>query len=144
MESVMEFNFSSKTNRRYLLRLGSSIAFFGLAIMAARYLTTNGLVDGSMVWLVALIPGLAMLGVVYAFGMLIFEQKDEFIRMLIIRQVLIATAVALSFAIVWGFLEEFGLVAHVYTHYVAIAWIIGFSLGGLVNRITHGAWGEMS
>ena len=140
----MEFNFSSKPNRRYLLRLGSFIAFFGLALMTARYLTTNGLVDGLSVWVLALIPGLAMLGVVYSFGMLIFEQKDEFIRMLIIRQVLIATAVALSFAIVWGFLEEFGLVAHIYTHYVAIAWIIGFSFGGLVNRITHGAWGEMS
>jgi len=140
----MEFNFSSKPNRRYLIRLASSIAFFGLAIVAGRFLTTNELVDGSLVWVLALIPGLAMLGVVYAFGMLIFEQKDEFIKMLVVRQVLIATAVALSFAIVWGFLEEFGLVDHVYTHYVAIAWIIGFSFGGLVNRITHGAWGEMS
>jgi hypothetical protein len=144
MEPVMEFNFSSKSNRRYLFRLGSSIAVCGLAIVAARYLTTNGLVDGPLVWVLALIPGLAMLGFFYAFGMLIIEQKDEFIRMLIIRQVLIGTGVALSFATVWGFLEEFGLVAHIYPYYVAIAWIVGFSFGGFVNRITHGAWGEMS
>jgi len=140
----MEFNFSSKPNRRYLFRLGSSMAVFGLAIVVARYLTTNGLVDGPLVWVLALIPGLAMLGFFYAFGMLIIEQKDEFIRMLIIRQVLIGTGVALSFATVWGFLEEFGLVAHIYPYYVSFIWIVGFSFGSFVNRFTHGAWGEMS
>ena len=140
----MEFNFSSKPNRRYLFRLGISVVVFGLAFKVGRYLTTNGLVDGPLVWVLALIPGLAMLGFFYAFGMLIIEQKDEFIRMLIIRQVLIGTGVALSIATVWGFLEEFGLVAHIYPYYVAIAWFFGVAFGGFVNRIMHGAWGEMS
>ena len=140
----MEFNFSSKPNRRYLLRLGIAMAILGLAVVAARYLTTNGLVEGPLMWVVALIPGLAMLGAFYSFGMLIIEQEDEFIRMLIIRQVFIGTSVALAFAAVWGFLEEFGLVAHIYQYYVAVAWIVGFAFGGFVNRVTHGAWGEMS
>ena len=64
--------------------------------------------------------------------------------MLIVRQVVIGTGIALSFATVWGFLEEFGLVAHIYPYYIAVAWIAGFGFGGLVNRLTHGAWGEMS
>ena len=85
-----------------------------------------------------------MIGIFYAYGMLILEQEDEFIRMLIVRQLVIATGVALAFATVWGFLEEFGLVAHVYLYFVPVAWIVGFAIGGLVNRLTHGAWGEMS
>ena len=85
-----------------------------------------------------------MLGIFYAYGMLIVEQEDEFIRMLVIRQLVIATGIALAFATVWGFLEEFGLVTHIYAYYVAVAWIVGFALGGVVNRITHGASGEMS
>jgi len=140
----MRFNFSSKTNRRYLFRIGISVVVFGIAIKLAKYLTSSGLVDGPLVWVLALIPGLAMLGIFYAFGMLIMEQKDEFIRMLIIRQVLIGTGIALSFATIWGFLEEFGLVSHIYPYYVSIAWILGFGFGGFVNRVTHGAWGEMN
>ena len=85
-----------------------------------------------------------MVGIFYAYAMLIVEQKDEFIRMLIIRQFVIATGIALSFATIWGFLEEFGLVEHVYSYYVAVAWVVGFAFGGLVKRLTHGAWGEMS
>jgi hypothetical protein len=140
----MRYNFSSKPNRRFLFRIGSSVVVFGLAIKVGRYLTTNGLVDGPLVWLLALIPGLAMLGMFYAYGMLIIEQKDEFLRMLIIRQVLIGTGIALSVATVWGFLEEYGLVAHIYPYYVGIAWILGVGFGGFVNRITQGTWGELS
>ena len=140
----MGFNLSSRPNRRFLFRLGSSAAVLVLSHMAARYLIDQGLVDGPVVWAVALPPGLAMLGIFYAYGMLIIEQKDEFIRMLVLRQLIIATGIALSFATVWGFLEEFGLVEHIYAYYFAIAWIVGFAFGGLVNRIAHGAWGEMS
>ena len=140
----MEFNFSSKVNRRFLVRLGVSAAVVLLAVIAARYLIGQELVGGPLVWVLALSPGLAMIGIFYAYGMLIIEQKDEFIRMLVLRQLVIATGIALSFATVWGFLEEFGLVAHIYPYYVAVAWIAGFAFGGLVNRLTHGAWGEMS
>ncbi|MBT8137449.1 MAG: hypothetical protein KJO54_10590 [Gammaproteobacteria bacterium] len=139
----MGFNFSSRPNRRYLIRLGSSMAVVLVALAIARYLTTNALVDGPLVWVLALIPGFAMLGAFYAFGMLIIEQKDEFIRMLVIRQWIIATGIALSFATVWGFLEEFELVAHLKPLYFVVMWFVGFAFGGLVNRLTHGAWGEM-
>ena len=94
--------------------------------------------------MLALIPGLAAVGIFYACGMLIIEQKDEFIRMLVIRQWIIATVIALSFAAVWSSLEHFGLVAHINPVHFVVAWVGGFGFGGLVNRITHGAWGEMS
>jgi len=141
---VMDFNFSSRPNRRFLYRLGSSAIVLGLSVVAARHLIDQELIGGPLVWAVALVPGLAMVSIFYAYGMLIVEQKDEFIRMLIFRQFIIATGIALSFATVWGFLEEFGLVEHIYSYYVAVAWVVGFALGGLVNKLTHGAWGEMS
>ena len=140
----MAFNFSSLPNRRFLVRIGASTVVLALSITAARHLIEQALVGGPLAWVVALVPGLAMLGFFYAYGMLIVEQKDEFIRMLVIRQLIIATGIALSFATVWGFLEEFGLVEHIYPYYFAIAWVVGAAIGAAVNRVTHGAWGEMS
>ena len=140
----MVFNFASRANRRFLFRLGAAVIVLGLSVVAARHLIDHQLIGGAAVWVVAVVPGLAMVGIFYAYGMLIIEQKDEFIRMLIFRQFVIATGIALSFATVWGFLEEFGLVDHLYSYYVAVAWIVGFAFGGLVNKLKHGAWGEMS
>ena len=140
----MEFNVSSPPNRRFLLRLAVFVVVFGVSIKAAEHLIGQGHVDGVLAWALALMPGLAFTGIFYAYGMLIVEQKDEFIRMLVLRQLVIATGIALSYATVWGFLEHFALVAHADSYWVAVAWILGFAFGGVVNRITHGAAGEMS
>lgn len=133
---------ASSPQRRYQWRLGSAMAVYVVSLFVAKYLVARGLVDGPLVWFLALLPGLALVGAFYAIAMLIIEQKDEFIRMLIVRKTLIGTGVALSLATVWGFLESFGLVPHADAYWVAIVWFLGFGLGGLVNRITHGASGE--
>ena len=131
-------------NRRFLIRLLIVAVIFALSISLARHLVGQESLERPFLWALAVIPGLAMVSIFYAYGMLIVEQEDEFIRMLLLRQLIIATGIALSFAIAWGFLEEFGLVEHIYLYNVAVAWILGFALGGLVNKITHGAWGELS
>lgn len=140
----MEFNFSSRPNRRFLLRLWGSMAIALLSAVAADYVIKNGFADGALIWVLALIPGIAMVGAFYAVGMLIIEQKDEFIRMLVLRQLVMGTGIALSFAAIWGFLENFGLVDQITTLYFVAVFFGGFGFGAVVNRLTHGAWGEMS
>lgn len=132
----------SLPRRRYLVRLGCSTAIYVASLFAAKYLISRNLVEGSVVWILGLMPGLAVIGVFYAIAMLIIEQKDEFIRMLIVRQTLIGTALALSISTVWGFLENFGLVTHVDSYWIAIIWFFGFGVGGFINRITYGTWGD--
>jgi hypothetical protein len=64
--------------------------------------------------------------------------------MLLVRQTLVATGFALSVATVWGFLENFELVAHVDAFYIAILWFLGLGLGSLYNRLTLGDSGDCS
>jgi hypothetical protein len=118
------------------------MAIYVISLFAAKYLISRHLVEGPIVWMLGLVPGLAVASVFYAVAMLIMEQKDEFIRMLIVRQTLIGTGAALSIATVWGFLENFGLVAHVDAYWIAVIWMLGFGFGGLINRMTHGTWGD--
>ena len=89
----------------------------------------------------ALLPGLAVSGMFWAIARLIIEEKDEFIRMLTIRQTLIASGFALSAASIWGFLEAADLVPHLDAYWVAVAWFVGLFFGALANRIEHGTWG---
>ena len=133
---------TSSPERRYLQRLFSAMAVYVVSLFLAKYLITRHLVDGPIVWVLGLLPGLAVAGAFYAIAMLIIEQKDEFLRMLLVRQTLIGTGIALTIATVWGFLENFGLVAHVDAYWVAIIWFVGFGFGALINRITHGTSGE--
>lgn len=127
--------------RRYLVRLFTAMAIYIASLFAAKYLIRHQLVGGWAAWPLALLPGLSVVGAFYAVGMLIIEQKDEYMRTLLVRQTLVASAFALAIATVWGFLENFGLVGHIDAFYWAIFWFIGLGVGSIVNRLTMGSWG---
>ncbi len=74
---------------------------------------------------IAVLPGLAVIGVFWAIGRLIVEERDEYMRMLIVRQTLIATAFALGLATLWGFLEAGDVVPHIDAYWFAIAFFFG-------------------
>jgi hypothetical protein len=95
----------------------------------------NSAPTGPLAYAAAALPALPIIAVFALFGRLLVELKDEYVRMLMVRQSLIATAFALSVATVWGFLESFGLVAHVEGYWAAILWFMGLGLGGCVNAM---------
>ncbi len=128
--------------RRYMVRLGVSMTVYAVSLIVAVYLVNQRQVTGPLLWPLALLPGLAIVGAFYAIGMLIVETTDEFVRMLLVRQVLYGTVIALSLATIWGFLENFALVPHVAAFYWAIVWFAGFGVGGFINRLTLGTSGQ--
>lgn len=128
--------------RRYMVRLGVSMTVYAVSLIVAVYLVNQRQVTGPLLWPLALLPGLAIVGAFYAIGMLIVETADEFVRMLLVRQVLYGTVIALSLATIWGFLENFALVPHVAAFYWAIVWFAGFGVGGFINRLTLGTSGQ--
>jgi hypothetical protein len=132
----------SRPARRYAVRLGVSMTLYVVSLLAGVYLVRHQLVTGPILWPLALLPGLGIVGAFYAIGMLIVETTDEFVRMLLVRQVLYASGIAMSLASIWGFLENFELVPHIPAFYWAIAWFVGFGFGGWINRFTLGASGR--
>ena len=126
--------------RRYLRRLAISMIFYmAFLFIALRYVDT---VTGPVAYLLGALPGIAVLGVFWAIGRLLVEETDEYLRMLLVRQTLVATAFSLSIATVWGFLENVKLVSHVDAFYIAILWFAGLGVGSLVNWLTIGDSGD--
>lgn len=123
------------------------VAIFASLYMVVIALQVGLLNDGEQSLAVraglSLMPGLAVCGVFWAIGRLILDEKDEFIRMLIVRQTLIATGFALAIATVWGFLEAGDVVPHIPAYWFAVAFFLGQFLGAISNRITHGSWGAL-
>jgi hypothetical protein len=133
-----EMVIKSPAHRRYVIRLAVAMTLYILFLFIAGRLVGSGTVRGVGAYLLAMLPGLAIVGVFWAVGRLIVEETDEYQRMLFVRQTLVATGFALSLATVWGFLENFGLVGHVDAFYVAILWFAGLGVGGVYNRLTLG------
>lgn len=132
-----------EAQRRYIKRvmIFSSAYLLAFAIQTAIFLDS----EPPMALRAALgvLPALAIIGIFWAMARLIVEEQDEFIRMLIVRQSLIATGFALSAATIWGFLEAANVVVHLDAYWVAVAWFFGIFLGAVANRIQYGTWGSL-
>jgi len=118
------------------------MAAYIVTIFIAAYCIRHNLVGEPLKWVLALLPGLAIGGFFYAIAMRILELKDEYLRMLMVRQVLIATGIALSLTSIWGLFEQFGLVDHIELYWVFVLWCASLPLGALTNRISYGSWGS--
>ena len=127
--------------KRYVRRVFVSMACYIVFRSIALHFVGNGHVTGPLAYLLAALPGLSVIGVFWAVGRLLIEEQDEFQRVLLVRQSLVATAFALSIATIWGFLEAVGLVPHVDTYFIAVLWFAGLGVGSLVNWLTLGTTG---
>ncbi len=106
----MSFNPAMK---RYNLRVIWLSLLYAIFLLIAVYSFKHQLLHGALAWIAAILPALPLIGIFGAMGRYLIEEKDEYVRMVLVRQSLWAGAFALSVATVWGFLESFDLVGHV-------------------------------
>ena len=125
--------------KRYNLRLIWLSLLYCAFLLPAVYGFKHQLVPHSIAYLVAILPALPIIGVFGAIGRYLIEEQDEYLRMLMVRQTLWASAFTLSIATAWGFLDNFGLVGHVDGYWIIVVWYLGLGLGGIYNKLTLGA-----
>lgn len=111
---------------------------YGAFLLPAVYGFKHHLIGGVLAWIVAVLPAIPIIGLFAAMGRYLVEETDEYLRMLMVRQMLWAMGFTLSCATIWGFLDNFGLVGHVDGYWIVVVWYFGQSVGALANRVTLG------
>ena len=128
--------------KRYNWRVIWLSLLYGACLILAVYAFKNRMITGWLAYVVAALPALPIIGIFAAIGRYLVEEKDEYVRMLMVRQTLWASGLTLSIATIWGFLDNFKLVGHVDGYWVAIIWFFGLGLGGLANKFSFGETGS--
>jgi hypothetical protein len=118
--------------------LGCSAGYATALFAAIIYFNNHPNARSALAYVAAIVPALLIIGIFFAIGRYLIEERDEFLRLLMVRQTLVASALALSLATVWGFLESFGLAPHVDAYWFAVIWFGGLGLGACVNKLTLG------
>lgn len=125
----------SPAQRRYNRRVLLLSILYVILLFFAVYLLSRDLVEGPLAYVVGVLPALAVSGFFWLMGRYLVEETDEYLRMLQIRQLLIATAIALTAATIWGFLEGFELVPHVVGYVWPVVWLGALGLGACLNVV---------
>jgi hypothetical protein len=125
-------------SKRYMLRMLVIMALYMAAIFGAVWMFTNQPPQGALRYLVAAAPSLPILGVIWAVGMYFKEEDDEYLRMRLAVNSLWATGLTLAAASVWGFLENFDVVAHIPLYYAFVFYWGAFGLTQIVRSLFGG------
>jgi len=128
----------SPAQRRYVRRVLIAMLGYMATLFLAEYLIDQHGLTGPLAWLVALLPGLCVASVFWAIGRLLIEETDEYLRTLLVRQMLVATGLTMVVATIYGFLENYRLVGHIDAFYLTILFFAGLGVGAAVNKLTIG------
>jgi hypothetical protein len=130
--------YRSPAMQRYLRRLaGFMVVYVGL-LFAVSSIFRLAPPTGVLAWVVAVLPALPILGVFWTIARLLAEETDEYMRQLLVRQSLFATAFCLSIMTVWEFLQNYEVVPAGNGGFgAAFFWFVGLGIGGAWNAITN-------
>ena len=110
------------------------IAYSVIVIAVSSWMERGG-PSGWLRYAVAVLPALPIVGVIATMGAFLVEQKDEYQRMLMVRQCLFAMGFTLAATTIWGFLESYELVAHIPAWLTFILFCAGLLLVQLIQRL---------
>ena len=127
--------------RRYVWRVGIAMTAFLATLFLADYWVDDRGLTGAPAAVLALLPGICAASVFWAIGRFFLDQDDEYQRMLLVRQLLIASGIAMSALTTWGYLADFGIVAPPGGFYPLSIFFVGLGIGAIFNRVDFGEAG---
>ena len=134
--------YRSPAIHRYMIRLIVLVSLYLVTLFAAVLTFKANAVSGVPAVVLAILPALPIIGVFWAVMRFLIEEPDEFMRMLLVRQCLVATGFCLTIMTVWEFLQNFDIVPPGNGGFgAAFFWFIGLGVGGLYNKLTVGTAG---
>ena len=125
----------SPAQRRYNWRIILLAIVYAAVLLPVCWLFAHHKVSGPLAYLLGVLPALPVTGFFVVIGLYLAEERDEYLRMLLVRQSLIATGFAMTAATFWGFLEGFDLVPHVVGYAWPVIWFGGLGLGACINGL---------
>jgi hypothetical protein len=82
-----------------------------------------------------------ILGIFASWGRYLSDERDEYWLALALRRAAVATNDTRGAAVVWGFLQAFGVKPLVEAYWIPTVWVLMQGVSSLVAVFSRGRWG---
>jgi hypothetical protein len=97
---------------------------YALILPPLVWLRSHRHVTDALLLAMAIVASLPVLGMFASWGRYLSDERDEYHQAVVLRRIAIATNVTMGAAVVWGFLQAFGLMPLIETYWVAFVWVV--------------------
>jgi len=122
-------NAGSPAIARYNRRFAMASAGYMLAMGAAMIVWNRYQLSDPLIVAIALLPAAPTFAMIAVMARYLAEEDDEYLRYRSVLAALWGLGVVLALGTLWGFMEMFGLVPHVFAWWVLPVWAIGMGFG---------------
>ena len=129
--------FPTKASFRYQARLLPTMLVYVLFVFITQWAFHHSHPTGAMVYLLAILPAVPLVGSIAIVGLYIAEESDEFQRSILIKSMLWGFGVALAIGSTWGCLEDFANAPHRSAFYAYLSFWIVNAISGSVIRLRY-------
>ena len=98
---------NNPAQKRFFFRFVVAMVVYGLLLIPAVWGFIHYRPTGVLAYVLAILPALAIIGMLVVIGLYLAEEKDEFIRNAQVQSLLGGMGLTLALVSVWGFLENF-------------------------------------
>jgi hypothetical protein len=119
--------------RAHVRRILWLLLVYAVVLPPLVWLRATQHVGGGVLLAMAIAASLPVLGIFASWGRYVSDERDEYHRSLTLGRIAIATNVTMGAAVVWGFLQAFGVMPLIETYWVPFVWVIMQGMFGCVE-----------
>jgi hypothetical protein len=101
---------------------------------------TRHLSDGLLL-IMAIVASVPVLGMLASWGRYLSDERDEYHQTLTLRRIAIATNATMGAAVVWGFLQAFGVMPLVEAYWIPFTWVVMQGASAFIAVLSRGRRG---
>lgn len=85
--------------------------------------------------LMAIAASIPLLGMFASWGRYLSDERDEYHQSVTLRRIAVATNITMGAAVVWGFLQAFGVMPLIEAYWVPFVWVVMQGMFGCVDAL---------
>lgn len=92
-------------------------------------------ISDPMLLVMATIASIPVLGIFASWGRYLSDERDEYHQAVTLRRIAIATNATMGAAVVWGFLQAFGVMPLVEAYWIPFVWVVMQGMFGCISML---------
>ena len=123
--------------RAHVRRILWLLLAYAIVLPPLVWLRATHHVSDALLLAMAIAASLPVLGIFASWGRYVSDERDEYHRSLTLGRIAVATNVTMGAAVVWGFLQAFGVMPLIETYWVPFVWVVMQGMFGCVEYFSR-------
>jgi hypothetical protein len=123
--------------RAHVRRILWLLLVYALVLPPLIWLRATQHVSNGLLLAMAIAASLPVLGIFASWGRYVSDERDEYHRSLTLGRIAVATNATMGAAVVWGFLQAFGVMPLIETYWVPFVWVVMQGMFGCIEYFSR-------